>query len=179
MRHYSACVLLVLISLPLAAAEPLDAQRLAELAALLPAKPVGVGRPASDREAWDVLAHAREFRDVVSTAEELLPQPIPDPSDDLYLEFSRTGNRSRYQRVLGERRSRLTTLVLAECLENRGRFVPAIEATIRVTCAEKSWLLPAHDRGLRNFRGEVVEIDLASAATSWNLATWRTGWASG
>ncbi len=171
MKRFPACLLLVLIPLPLAAAEPLDAGRLAELASLLPAQPVGVGRPVADREAWGVLAQAREFRDVIAAAEKLLPEPIPEPTEELYLEFSRTGNRSRYQDVLGERRSRLSTLVLAECLENRGRFLPAIEATILVTCAEKSWLLPAHDRGLRNFRGEVVEIDLASAATACNLAT--------
>ena len=138
---------------------------------MLPAKPVGVGRPVADRAAWDVLAKAREFRGVVAKAEELLPQAIPDPTDELYLDFSRTGNRTRYQRVWRERRGRLSALVLAECLENRGRFLSAIEATVRATCAEKSWLLPAHDRDLKNFRGEVVEIDLASAAVSWDLAT--------
>lgn len=171
MKRLFTCLLLVLVSIPIAAAETLDAGRIAELAAMLPAKPAGVGRPAADRAAWEVLAKAREFRGVVAEAEELLQQPIPEPTDELYLEFSRNGNRSRYQRVVGARRARLSSLVLAECLENRGRFLPAIEATIRATCAEKSWLLPAHDRDLRNFRGEVVEIDLASAAMAWNLTT--------
>jgi len=32
-------------------------------------------------------------------------------------------------------------------------------------------VLPAHDRGLGNFRGTTTEIDLLSAATSWELAT--------
>jgi hypothetical protein len=171
MTRLVACLLLVFVSRPAAAAETLDAQRIAELAAMLPAKPLGVGRPAADRAAWEVLAKAREFRGVVAAAEKLLPQPIPEPTDELYLEFSRNGNRSRYQRVHGARRGRLSSLILAECLEYRGRFLPAIEATVRATCAEKSWLLPAHDRDLRNFRGEVVEIDLASAATAWNLST--------
>jgi hypothetical protein len=171
MTRLATCLLLILVSLPAAAAETFDAGRMAELAAMLPAQPVGVGRPAADRAAWELLAKAREFRGVVAEAEKLLPEPIPDPTDELYLEFSRNGNRSRYQRVHGARRSRLSSLVLAECLEYRGRFLPAIEATVRATCAEKSWLLPAHDRDLRNFRGEVVEIDLASAATAWNLAS--------
>ncbi len=171
MTRLATCLLLLFVSTPIAAAETLDAGRIAQLAAMLPAKPAGVGRPAADRAAWEVLATSREFRGVVAEAEKLLPQPIPEPTDELYLEFSRSGNRSRYQRVHSARRSRLSSLVLAECLEDRGRFLPAIEATIRATCAEKSWLLPAHDRDLKNFRGEVVEIDLASAATAWNLAT--------
>jgi hypothetical protein len=32
-------------------------------------------------------------------------------------------------------------------------------------------VLPAHDRALENFRGATVEIDLASSATAWELAT--------
>lgn len=171
MKRLVICLLLVFVALPVWAAEALDAKRIAELAAMLPARPAGVGRPVADRAAWDVLAKAREFRDVVAKAEELLPEAIPDATDELYLDFSRTGNRTRYQQVWRQRRGRLSALVLAECLENRGRFLPAIEDTVRATCAEKSWLLPAHDRELRNFRGEVVEIDLASAAVSWDLAT--------
>jgi len=171
MKRMVVCLLLVIASTPAWSAEKLDTVRIAELTAMLPKTPVGVGRPVGDRAGWDVLAQAREFRDVIAKAEELLPQAIPDPTDELYLEFSRTGNRTHYQRVWRERRGRLSTLVLAECLENRGRFLPAIEAAVRATCEEKSWLLPAHDRDLRNFRGEVVEIDLASAAVSWNLAT--------
>lgn len=171
MKRISLCLLLVFLSIAAEAAERLDAGRIAELTALLPKTPVGVGRPVTDRAAWEVLAKAREFRSAVAEAEELLPQAIPDATEELYLDFSRTGNRTRYQRVWRQRRGRLSALVLAECLENRGRFLPAIEATIRATCEEKSWLLPAHDRELKNFRGEVVEIDLASAAVSWDLAT--------
>ncbi len=173
MKSLPAGVLLCLASISAFSAEPLHANRVAELAALLPAAPTGAGRPVSDREAWEALARDRAFRDVVPQAERLLREPMPEATDELYLDFSQTGNRNRYQRVHGQRRSRLSTLVLAECLENRGRFLPAIEQTVLATCEEKSWLLPAHDRGLRNFRGEVVEIDLASAATAWNLATLR------
>lgn len=66
---------------------------------------------------------------------------------------------------------RIPQLVLAECLENRGRFLPAIEASIQAVCGEKTWVMPAHDRSLGNFRGTVTEIDLAVAGLSWNLAT--------
>ncbi|NOX55764.1 MAG: heparinase [Planctomycetes bacterium] len=101
----------------------------------------------------------------------MLKEPIPELTDELYLDFSRTGNRSRCQRVMAARHRRVSVLVMAECLENRGRFLPAIEEALRAVCSEKTWVMPAHDRRLRNFRGEVNEIDLQVAGLSWELAT--------
>ena len=140
-------------------------------AALLPKTPQGVGRPIGDRQAWQAVAKRPAFHGVVARAEKLLKTPMPELTDDAYLDFSRTGNRSRGERVIGQRHSRLPQLVLAECIEDRGRFLPAIEATIRAIAAEKSWTLPAHDRSLKNFNGTELDIDLASLALSWNLAT--------
>ena len=62
---------------------------------------------------------------------------------------------------------------MAECIENRGRFLPAIEAAIRAICGEKTWVMPAHDYGLTNFNGTAVTLDLRSTAVAWNLATAR------
>jgi len=154
-----------------AAEEGLDSARIAAIARMLPESPAGVGRPITDRQAWQAVAAAPGFKEVVSEAESLVAQPIPEASDELYLDFSRTGNRTRYQRVRGRRHSRPAALALAECIENRGRFLAAIEEAIAAVCAEKTWLYPAHDRSLRNFKEEAIEIDLGSSATSWNLAT--------
>ena len=106
--------------------------------------------------------------------EKLLPQAIPELTDDLYLDYSRTGNRSRCEKVIRERRGRINTLTLAECIENKGRFLPAIEEAIRATCTDKTWMYPAHDSSKQaNFRGEIVEIDLFAGEAAWNLATAR------
>lgn len=150
--------------------EDLDPARVAEIAAMLPDRPEGIGRPASDREAWAALAPLPSYASVVERAEPLLAQPIPEQPDDLYLEFSRTGNRTHWQDVAFERRARLTRLVLAECVEGQGRFLPPLEELIARLCEERTWVMPAHDGGLRNFRGEVTEIDLASSALGWGLA---------
>jgi len=154
-----------------AAPEPLDPARIAAIAAMLPETPRGVGPTIEDRAAWQAAARSPEFAGVVPAAERLLSEPIPELSDELFLDFSQTGNRSRCQRVLGERHGRVPELVLAECLEGRGRFLAAIEEAIRAVSSEKTWVMPAHDRGLENFRGQTHEIDLAVAAVSWNLAT--------
>jgi hypothetical protein len=142
-------------------------------AALLPEKPCGIGRPITDRQAWQAVAAAPAFKDAVRRAEKLLSEPIPELTDDLYLDFSRTGNRQRCQRVLGERHARYQELVLAECIENRGRFLPAIEQSIQAVCGDKTWVLPAHDGGLKNFKGTEITIDLRSSDVGWRLATVR------
>ena len=138
---------------------------------MLPAEPKGVGRPIDDRAAWKAAARWPGLRDIVARAERIAGEPIPELTEELYLDYSRTGNRSRCQRVIFRRRERIATLVSAECVENRGRFVPAIEEIMRSLCSDNSWLLPAHDRGLRNWNGTTVEIDLNSSALSWTLAT--------
>lgn len=147
------------------------AARVAEIAAMLPAEPHGAGASIADRKTWDEVAQSRAFRGLVAKAEKLLTEPLPELPDDLYLDFSRTGNRSRYQNVFFDRHRRFATLVLAECLENRGRFLPAIEKAAAAILAEKTWVLPAHDGRLTNFEGKVVEIDLTAAATASGMAT--------
>ena len=153
------CFLIAFPALPAAAADKVPNPTLVKkYTALLPKTPQGVGRPIGDREAWQAVAKAPGFQGVVARAEKLLKAPMPELTDDIYLDFSRTGNRSRGERVLGQRHSRLAQLVLAECLENRGRFLPAINATIRAIATEKSWTLPAHDRNLKNFYGTERDI---------------------
>lgn len=148
-----------------------DPARVSELTRMLSPKPVGVGRPISDRKAWDAVAASPHFEGVVSRASDLLKQPLPEADDEIYLEFSRNGNRTRYQRIQRTSHSRFPSLVLAECIENRGRFLPAIEEAIRAVCSEKTWVMPAHDRSLNNFYGREIDIDLNSSATGWNMAT--------
>ncbi len=151
--------------------EPPEETRIAELARMLPPRPLGVGRPVDDRQAWQKIPNANQVSGARASAEAIAGTQVPELSDELYLDFSKTGNRSRYQRALGRRLGRLPVLVLAECLQNRSRFIDPIEREILATCKMKSWLLPAHDRSLRNFRGETVEIDLMAAHVGWTLAT--------
>ncbi|MEA3403491.1 MAG: heparinase II/III family protein [Armatimonadota bacterium] len=150
---------------------PLDAERVEEIAQMLPEQPEGLGQPITDREAWQRLGETEAYQTVVERAEGLLGESLPEQPDDLYLDFSRTGNRTRWQRVASQRRGRLAPLVLAECVEDQGRFLPAIKELIGAICAERTWVMPAHDRSLANFNQERVDIDLASSALAWNMAT--------
>jgi hypothetical protein len=151
--------------------KPLAAERIEQLAALLPDSPQGMGRPITDRTAWTAVAADPHFKRFVAGAEKLLREPLTAVTDDDYLDFSRTGNRTRGQQVMGRRYGRLSALVLAECLESRGRFLPAIEETLHAYCGDKSWTLPAHDRDLRVFQGKSMSIDLHSSNLTWKIAT--------
>ncbi len=158
-------------STALAAVGEVDENRIKTIAAQLSGKPAGFGLPVGNRSVWKKLSENDSFRKIISEAEKLLEQAIPEQPDDLYLDFSRTGNRTRWQRVSGRRRSRVRTFALAECLENKGRFMPAFEEIVRVLCSERTWVMPAHDRQLTNFHGKIVDIDLGSSALAWSLGT--------
>ena len=84
-------------------------------------------------------------------------QPLPD---DLYLEYSKNGNRTHYEQVYFDKLNAFRTLVVAECVENQGRFLKPIQDLIASYAADKSWVLPAHDGGLENFEGRQITIDL-------------------
>lgn len=145
--------------------------RAQQIAPLLPEQPTGLGRPIGDRAAWEAVGRVEAYRQMIGRAEALLTEPLPDQPDDLYLDYSRTGNRTRWQNVAGARRGRLAPLVIAECLEDHGRFLPAIEELVAALCSERTWVMPAHDGSLANFHGRAVDIDLASSALGWQLAT--------
>ena len=145
--------------------------RAVEIAAMLPESPKGIGKPISDRNAWDALKEQFDVAAIIANAERVMATPIPETPESLYMEYFENGNRNNYQRVRSQKYGRIGTLVLAECFENEGRFLPAIEEAIKAVCADPSWVLPAHDTNAGIYKGEINYIDLASAATSWELAT--------
>jgi hypothetical protein len=148
-----------------------DPKRVEEIAGWLAERPQGVGPTADDREAWAKIAPLLNAGDVGKAAEKALGTPTKPFDDELYLDFSRTGNRTRYEGVYFGRWRTLNELALAEAFEGRGRFLPAIEKAVEGVCADRTWVLPAHDRKLDNFHGKQVDIDLFSSAAGWTLAT--------
>jgi len=179
---FNACIAAMAVLPAIAAGaagakEGLDPERVKTVAAMLQERPAGLGRSIGDREAWQSLGANNAYKQLIPEAEKLLAEPLPEQTDELYLDYSRTGTRANWERVAFKRRRALTPLVLAECLENKGRFLPLLEQLIESFCAERTWVMPAHDGGLGNFKGVSVDIDLASSALAWHLAT--TDWLLG
>ncbi|MEZ0298731.1 MAG: acetylxylan esterase [Candidatus Methylacidiphilales bacterium] len=155
-----------------AATQAPQPDRVAAIAAMLDKTPRGVGAPVTHRAAWDKLALRPGVRvAVMSQAERFLKEPVTELPDSLYLEFSQIGNRTNYEGKADRRRFKLAYFVQAEGFENKGRFLPAIEAEISAICSERTWVMPGHDQKLVNFNGTSREIDLGTAMTAWTLAT--------
>ncbi|WOO42598.1 hypothetical protein [Rubellicoccus peritrichatus] len=148
-----------------------DSGQIAMVAQLLTEAPVGLGTPISDRESWNAWGELSAVSRLVERAARLRQEPTPVLNDDLYLDYFRTGKREPYEGPMGERMYRLTHFVIAECVENQGRYLPSIHREITAIINEKVWVSPAHDKELKIFNGESVEVDLAASGRAWNLAT--------
>ena len=130
--------------------------------------------PAIDERArWTALAPRLRER-LMQRAEKALASPVEPLPATLFLDYTRTGNRRRFEDVMFDRRDRLHALVLAECVENRGRFLDAIVDTAWAIAEESSWTIPAH-QGAQQARGGLPDttepiVDLFSAQTGHSLA---------
>lgn len=98
--------------------------------------------PAAQRADWEGLP--QDVRGpFIEAGEERLQTPWPHLPATLFLEFKRNGNRSRYEKWYFERRKILHDLVLAECIEGKGRFMDAILDAVWCISEETYWGIPA------------------------------------
>ncbi|AOS44337.1 Heparinase II/III-like protein [Lacunisphaera limnophila] len=148
-----------------------EARWLEAVTAALPEKPTGWGAPATDRALWAKAAATIPAAELVAAALKEREQPVPELSDDLYLRYTRDGNRTDFQQANLRRMARLNLLAWAEGVEHQGRFLPALVQQVEAILAEKTWVLPAHDPKLNNFEGRWTEVDLMVAMKGWSLAT--------
>ena len=127
----------------------------------------------AERDFWNSLPE-KTRRTHIARAEQALGSQWPVLPATLYLEFSINGNRSRYEGPYFERRNRLVNLVLAECMEAKGRFMDEIVNGVWAVLEESSWVIPAHISAQRARSGlpdvEEPVVDLFSAETVALLA---------
>lgn len=147
-----------------------DRLRMEEIASALSRKPIGLGKPIQDRDAWKRVKQFSSYQEVVKASQVLLKEPIPQLTDEIYLMYSRTGNRQVFDKIVHNRCYRVDTFTQAECIENKGRFLKAIEEILTSICNQKTWVLTAHDPQLDNYYGKDITIDLHSSAISWRMA---------
>jgi hypothetical protein len=137
----------------------------------------GVGAPIAERELWNTVATSPAFKKIIAEAEKLQNEPIPETAEDDYMRFYETKTKSYneinrdYENKFHQRRNRLFRLVLAECFEDKGRFIRSIEETVLALCMEPNWTVPWEDGEAKKFKGESQAIDYQIARTAWNLAT--------
>ena len=145
-----------------------DSNRVTEIARMLTAQPSGFGVPCSDRPAWE--AKADKLQEMIAEAEKALTTPLASFDEQAYLKYSETGDRMPMERNLHSRMDQLVPLVLAECAEYKGRFLPRIAEVMDSLAAQPSWTLSAHDPQLLNLHGVRYYVDLNAADMADNLA---------
>lgn len=150
----------------LSAYNPIDIEAILRQTSSLPPFP-----PILDREGWHGVQKKISgslCTAILAEAERCAHLPIPPLPATLWLDFLRTGRREGYEEPAGERRANLSTLVIAECLQNQGRFLDPILNLAWAICEESSWAYPAHQSGLTEIQRPV--IDLGAAMTALDLA---------
>ena len=132
-----------------------------EIASMLAEHPSGFGRPCSDRTAWS--GRTAELNSLIKEAQQATTTPLAPFDEAAYLQFTKTGDRQAMERNLNERTNQIVPLVLAECAEYQGRYLPRIAEVMDSLAAMPSWTLSAHDPLLLNLHGVRYFADLNAA----------------
>ncbi|MCM1251373.1 MAG: heparinase II/III-family protein [Clostridium sp.] len=105
--------------------------------------------PVTDRDAWLNLDEEWK-KESIRLGEQYLHFDYPSISATDFMDFTRTGNRVRYEDKFFAKRHALCALVLAECIEDNGRFMDDIINGIFSVCEESAWQLPPHNSYVRD-----------------------------
>jgi len=126
------------------------------------------------REAWMSIIPAKEQAELIQRAEKILKAPIPILDASLLMEYVRSGDREEHGKVSFGKRNNLMELVMAETLEDKGRFTEKIMNYVWNICEETYWGVPAHLSVQKARSGmpdvEDPTVDLFGAETAAGLA---------
>ena len=98
---------------------------------------------SGDRVRWDYLSE--EKKDILIHWGEDALLGYPQLTATQFLAYSRTGERGVFETPYFSRRKLVFGAALAECVENKGRFVDAVIDGIWLICEETSWVVSAHN----------------------------------
>lgn len=118
----------------------------------------------TDRIFWDKIFTSKSGKDYLVKANILLDKMPEVPiSDEIYIRANKEGNRGIYKPRYYRTMERLEHFILAECIENKGRFLAQIELYMQAIMDMKSWLHPNHDdNDNSNLEGKSITIDLGA-----------------
>ncbi|MBP5153106.1 MAG: heparinase II/III family protein [Lachnospiraceae bacterium] len=131
---------------------------------------------AKDRDAYEALPESVKEA-CIKEAEEYQDFSFNGLPISAFMDFTRTGNRVKYENLYFAKRHAINALILGECIEHRGRFTDGILNGIYSLCEESAWQLPAHNSYKRDSVNlplpDVTDpiIDLFAAETGALLAT--------
>ncbi len=126
----------------------------------------------TDRDFWDRIAATKSGKQWIANAKaDKNKKPEVPISDEIYRRANKEGNRPIYKPRYYRTMRRLELFMLAECLQDKGRFLPQIEEHLEAIMAMKSWLHPNHDDNQNGvLEGRRVSIDLGARKFGSDLA---------
>ena len=130
---------------------------------------------AACRGEWERIDETMRER-ILKEAAEYVDYKFPPIPATLFMDFCRTGNRTRFEDIYFTRRTVLNLLVLAECVEYKGRFIDRIIDGIFALCEESAWQLPAHNSYVRDTPQSILPdssqplLDLFACETACQLS---------
>lgn len=118
---------------------------------------------------------------IVDAAAHSLLYVFPSISAITTLEYVRNGNRSHYEAISFEKRKKLFLFMLAEAIEDKGRFTDKILEGVWNICEETYWGVPAHlgaqksGSGLPDVNDPIVDLFGAETAALLALTDYFAG----
>jgi hypothetical protein len=118
----------------------------------------------SNRVYWDQVLDTKSGQDYLEKAISLINEKPEIPIlDSIYRLANKDGNRAIYKPRYYRTMDCLEHFILAECLENKGRFLPQIKTYCQAIMNMKSWLHPNHDDNDNDvLEGRRITIDLGA-----------------
>ena len=149
-------------------------ERLDELRALLqsnhsPGVRMGLGEPIHNRDVWNRLAGTEAASEIIQEANAFLEKPWKARDKALFEAQIKT-DRSKMADFYRIRHDRLGALTLAECLENQGRFLPALNAMLTALATEGTWVSSSRSKP-SCWEASPQPVDLHSSMLAADIAT--------
>ena len=146
---------------------PQNLSRVREIAALLREEPGFAEMRITNRDAWERIANDKTADSVIRSAESIIAKPMEQLDDSVYT----NQDKEVWGPISGRRGRSIMPLAFAECMENRGRFLPNLIERLDAIAAQTTWMNPYHDRPhFGNFYGKYSTIDLNVSEMALNVA---------
>ena len=130
-------------------------------------EPIQTYKPYPKSKAdWKEKVSEEDLMKLIDAGEGALLYNFLPISGTISMDFQRSGDRLRHSGISFEKRNQLLKLVVAESIEDQGRFTEAIFNGVWSICEESYWGVPAHIRGsvLPDIDNPVVDLFAAETA---------------
>lgn len=126
---------------------------------------------------WKDAVSDSMLKGIVDGASSIMSYAFEPISGSVSMDFKRSGDRLRHSGISFKKREVLMYMVLAESIEDKGRFTEAIFNGIWSICEESFWGVPAHigGTGLPDVERPAVDLFAAETAAVMAMADYFVG----